>query len=380
MKFFVVLVALMGLGLSASAQDVPKIHLERVVRGFENPLYVISDGTDRLFVVEQPGRIKIVKNGAILPKPFLDIRKEVDFGGEKGLLSVAFHPNFQENGYIYVDYVSAKPTLHSVIAEFHVEPGADTVDPSTERILLTIEQPFPNHKGGLVMFGPDGMLYLGKGDGGKHDDPFNNAQNTDSLLGKILRIDVNKRDPYGIPKDNPFADGKGGRPEVYAWGMRNPWRFSFDALTGELYCGDVGQNDWEEVDLIVKGGNYGWRPREALHTNPNLKPAEETPSGAIDPILEYAHKGHLNPLDRDLSITGGYVYRGKKYPSLVGWYIYGDYASGRIWGLKTEKGKLIQNVQLLKQDCNPSSFGVDKDGEIYLLEYGRGILTKVVGE
>ena len=268
MKFFVVLVALMGLGLSASAQDVPKIHLERVVRGFENPLYVISDGTDRLFVVEQPGRIKIVKNGAILPKPFLDIRKEVDFGGEKGLLSVAFHPNFKENGYIYVDYVSAKPTLHSVIAEFHVEPGADTVDPSTERILLTIEQPFPNHKGGLVMFGPDGMLYLGKGDGGKHDDPFNNAQNTDSLLGKILRIDVNKRDPYGIPKDNPFADGKGGRPEVYAWGMRNPWRFSFDALTSELYCGDVGQNDWEEVDLIVKGGNYGWRPREALSHQP----------------------------------------------------------------------------------------------------------------
>jgi len=371
---------MLGLGATALAEDVPKIHLERWIRGFDNPLYVISDGTDRLFVVEQPGRIKIIRDGKVLPKPFLDIRKEVDFGGEKGLLSLAFHPNFKDNGLIYVDYTAPKPKLHTVISEFHVDPSSDVVDPSTERILLTIDQPFPNHNGGLVLFGPEGMLYIGMGDGGKHDDPFNNAQNPDSLLGKILRIDVNKRDPYGIPKDNPFADGKAGRPEIYALGMRNPWRFSFDAKTGELYAGDVGQNDWEEVDLIVKGGNYGWRPREAFHTNPNLHPAEETPSGAIDPIIEYPHRKKEGARDPDLSITGGYVYRGKKYPSLVGWYLYGDYVSGRIWALKQENGKVTQHAELLHQDCNPSSFGVDKDGELYLTEYSRGIVTRIVGE
>jgi glucose/arabinose dehydrogenase len=195
MKVFVTLLAMLGLTISSFAQDVPKIRLERFVRGFENPLYVISDGTDRLFVVEQPGRIRVVKDGAILPRPFLDIRKKVDFGGEKGLLSLAFHPEYNDNHLIYIDYTAPSPKLHTVIAEFHVNADGETVDPASERILLTIDQPFPNHNGGLVMFGPDGMLYIGMGDGGKHDDPFNNAQNTDSLLGKILRIDVNKRDP-----------------------------------------------------------------------------------------------------------------------------------------------------------------------------------------
>jgi glucose/arabinose dehydrogenase len=382
MKVFVTLFAILGLSIPALAAGVPKIRLERLVRGFEFPLYVIGDGSDRLFVVEQPGRIKIVRDGAILPKPFLDIHNEVDFqvGSEKGLLSLAFHPNFKDNGFIYVAYSAPKPKLHTVYAEFHVEPGADTVDPSTERILFTVDKPFPNHNGGLVMFGPDGFLYIGTGDGGKHDDPFNSAQNPDSLLGKILRIDVNERDPYGIPKDNPFADGKSGRPEIYAWGLRNPWRFSFDSLTHECYAGDVGQNDWEEVDLIVKGGNYGWRAREGLHPNPNLRHPDETPSGVLDPIIEYPHRKKEGARDPDLSITGGYVYRGNKYPALVGWYFYGDYVSGRIWGLKQENGKVTQHAELLHQDCNPSSFGVDKDGEMYLTEYSRGILTRIVGE
>jgi glucose/arabinose dehydrogenase len=379
MKVFAFLLALVGLVATTTAQEAPKIHLERFVRGFENPLYLTHDGTDRLFVVEQPGRIKIVKDGQVLPKPFLDIRKQVDFGGEKGLLGLAFHPDFKNNGYFYVDYTSPKPKLHTVIAEFKVDPNSDVVDPSTERILLTIDQPFPNHNGGDVVFGPDGMLYITMGDGGKHDDPFNNAQNPDSLLGKILRIDVNKRDPYGIPKDNPFVHGE-GRPEIYALGMRNAWRFSFDRKTGDLWAGDVGQNDWEEVDLIVKGGNYGWRAREAFHPNPNLHPPEQTPSGAIDPIVEYPHRKREGAKDPDLSITGGYVYRGTKFPTLVGWYIYGDYASGRIWGLKYENGKLVTNQLLMRQDCNPSSFGEDKEGELYLCEYGRGIVWKIVGE
>jgi glucose/arabinose dehydrogenase len=339
-----------------------------------------DDGAGRLFVVEQEGVIRQLDGDRVRPEPYLDIHERVKYGGERGLLSVAFHPRFQENGLLYVDYTTEAPKLKTVVSEFHVDPAADRVDPKTERVLLTVDQPFANHNGGQLQFGPDGMLYIGLGDGGKHDDPYAAAQDKNKLLGKILRIDVSPRQGYAVPKDNPFASTAGARGEVWAWGLRNPWRFSFDRETGELYAGDVGQNMWEEVDLVTKGGNYGWRAREGFHANPNI-PAE-TPVGgvgsAIDPLKEYPHKpGYPHKVYgksvADLSVTGGYVYRGQKYPVLRGWYLYADYASGRIWGLKVEKGKVIGDGLMLETRYSISSFGEDREGELYVVDHNGAV-------
>jgi len=371
-----------ALASSALAQDAPPaLRLEQLARGLKNPVYLTHDGTPRRFIVEQPGTIRLIDETAVLQRtPYLDITKRIDFGGECGLLSVTFHPKFAENGYLYVNYtIKGGRQRQSVIARFTAEKGATTVDLSSELVMLTIDQPYPNHKGGQLQFGPDGMLYIGMGDGGSANDPQGNGQNTDTLLGKILRIDVNGKAPYAIPKDNPFVGKPGFREEIWALGLRNPWRFSFDRATGDCYAGDIGQNLYEEIDLITKGGNYGWRMREATHAFQG----GELRKDFVDPIIEYGR-------DKGQSVTGGFAYRGKQFPQLVGWYIYADYASGRFFGLTQRGGKVIASSELdviftdragqerpTLNRVQTSSFGEDADGEIYVCDY-NGVVYRVV--
>lgn len=373
-RFVLLLVALLSANVLAAA---PGIRLELVTKGLSKPVDFTNDGK-RLFVVEQPGKIRLIENGKAIDPPFLDISDHVTHQGECGLLGLAFHPEFEKNGYFYVNYTTGwRKTLKTVVAEFKAEPGATKVDPKTERAVIEIPQPYNNHNGGQVVFGPDGMLYIGMGDGGAANDPQNRAQNPQELHGKILRIDVNDRSPYGIPKDNPFIDDNRFKPEIWCWGIRNAWRLSFDRKTGVCYCGDIGQNKYEEIDVIVKGGNYGWRLREAGHTFMN-EPGEKN---LIEPIAEYGR-------DKGASVTGGFVYRGKKYPKLEGVYIYADYVSGRFWGLRYEKGKVLANEELKvsvdgKPALNrvqPSSFGEDVEGEIYVCDHERGNVYRLVGE
>src|SRR5687768_6855675 len=367
-----------GAEQAPAAAGAPKIKLVPLVRGLQQPLYLTHDGTDRTFILEQVGRIRLYQGGQLQKTPYLDIAKRVVSGGECGLLGLAFHPDFASNGYFYVNYTTrggggagggGRGKLITVISEFRADPKSDRVDPSTERIILTFDQPYPNHNGGQVLFGPDGMLYIGVGDGGAAGDPLNAGQRTDTLLGKILRIDVTPRDKYAIPPDNPFVNRPGHRGEIFAIGLRNPWRFSFDRQTNVLYCADVGQDKWEEVHVIEKGGNYGWRLFEGSH---QFRPEPDMPKELVPPIKEYSH-------DLGLSITGGYVYRGKRSPSLAGWYLYGDYSSGRIWGLRYENGTLTGDAQLLHSRTQPASFGEDVNGEIYLCDH-NGVVFRVEGE
>lgn len=364
------LLILLATAVLAGAEP-PRIKLEPMVRRLERPLWLTHDGTDRLFVIEQPGRVRLIVNGQLQKTPYLDLTKGVLDGGEQGLLCMVFHPDFASNGYLYVNYTRRRPQRQTVISEFRTDPRSDHVDPSTERIITTIDQPYANHNGGQILFGPDGMLYVGMGDGGSANDPQNRAQNLNELLGKILRIDVTPREGYAVPKDNPFVGRTGARPEIWSLGWRNPWRISFDRETKLMYVGDVGQNKWEEIHVCVKPGeNYGWRFYEGTHEfNLNSGPM---PKDLIMPIKEYSH-------DLGLSVTGGYVYRGKKYPSLVGWYIYGDYSSGRIWGLKYENGSITGDALLLHSRAQPASFGEDTDGELYLCDH-NGIVYRIVGE
>ena len=367
------------------AQDAPPaLRLEEFARGLKQPVFLTHDGTPRRFIVEQGGTIRQVgSDGALVRTPYLDIVKRVTSGGECGLLSVAFHPKFAENGFLFVNYTAkTKRQLQTVISRFQVDPGADRVDAATEYVLLTIDQPYPNHNGGQLQFGPDGMLYIGTGDGGSRDDPQNNGQKTNTLLGKILRIDVNgSQDGYAVPKDNPFVGKPNWRPEIWASGLRNPWRFSFDRETGDCYAADIGQNLYEEIDLITKGGNYGWRVREASHPFNGGAMQKDF----VDPIAEYGR-------DKGQSVTGGYVYRGKRFPRLVGWYLYADYASGRFFGLKQEDGKVVANgeVEVIFKDkagnerptlnrVQASSFGEDADGELYVCDH-NGVVYRVVSE
>ncbi len=357
----------------------PRLSLKLMAKGLSSPVDLVTDGK-RFFVVEQPGRIKRLDQGGSLKSAYLDISDDVTFQGECGFLGVAFHPDFATNGYFYVDYTTGRgSSLRTVIAEFHADPSADHVDPSTRRVLLEIPQPYPNHNGGQVRFGPDGMLYIGMGDGGSAGDPGNRAQNPQELLGKMLRIDVtSNRMPYAIPKDNPFVNDKRFRPEIWTLGMRNPWRFSFDRKTGACYAGDVGQNTWEEIDVLTSGGNYGWHLREARH---EFKPERNAATNLIDPIVEYAR-------DKGASVTGGVVYRGKKFPALDGIYIYADYVSGRFFGLRYESGKLLANDELRvtvdgKPTLNrvqPSAFGEDVEGEVYVCDHSHGNVYQVVAE
>lgn len=352
---------------------VPQIELQQIATGFARPVYVThaGDGSGRVFVVEQAGIVKIIRDGRVLTTPFLDIRDRVEMGArmgdERGLLSVAFHPKYKENGRFFVNYTARKQgVLKSIIAEYRVSSNPDIAD-RAERVILEIEQPFPNHNGGLNKFGPDGFLYIGLGDGGAAGDPLNAGQRLDTLLGKILRIDIEK-EPYAIPQDNPFTGRATAQGEIWAYGLRNPWRFSFDRCTGRLFAGDVGQNRIEEIDLIEKGKNYGWKIMEGSQCYD--PPTRCNTQGLELPIAEYDHA-------LGCSVTGGYVYRGTQYPSLIGHYLFGDYCSGRIWSLVQEPSGRWTMRQLLDSPFNISSFGEDERGELYVVHYG-GAIYRVV--
>ncbi len=349
---------------------VPQIEFRLIATGFARPVYLThaGDGSGRLFVVEQAGVIKIIRDGQTLATPFLDIRDRVEMGArtgdERGLLSVAFHPKYKENGRFFVNYTARKQgVLKSVIAEYKVSQTNPDIADRTERVILEIEQPFANHNGGLNKFGPDGFLYIGLGDGGAAGDPLNAGQSLDTLLGKILRIDIEK-EPYAIPQDNPFVGKANVQSEIWAYGLRNPWRFSFDRCTGRLFAGDVGQNRLEEIDLIEKGKNYGWRIMEGsqCYDPPTLCNTQ----GLELPIAEYDHS-------LGCSVTGGYVYRGTQHPALIGHYLFGDYCSGRIWSLVPESAGRWTMRQLIDSPFNISSFGEDEQGELYLVHYGGAV-------
>lgn len=357
-----------------TTSSIPDIRLIKIAKGFNKPVHIThaGDGSGRLFVVEQSGLIRIIQHGKVLDQPFLDIQDRVRSGGEKGLLSVAFAPNYSKNGYLYVNYTGTMRRLSTIIARFKRQSD-NTADPNSEKILLSIEQPYGNHNGGQIVFGPDGYLYIGMGDGGSRNDPHNNGQNTMTLLGAILRIDVNTDKvggPYNIPGDNPFLNKRGYLPELWAYGLRNPWRFSFDASSGLLYAADVGQNAVEEIDIVVKGNNYGWRIMEGDICTPKVKDQCPKP-GLTPPIFTYRQKGN------GYSVTGGYVYRGKVSTALCGVYLYADYVSKRIWGLRYNNGKVTAQRKLLETSYNISSFGQGEDLEVYVAGYTTGKILHI---
>lgn len=360
---------LSGINDRASAQTV--IQLVPVASGLSSPLYVTSarDGSNRLFIVEQPGRIKILAQGAAAPlqTPFLDISSKVLSGGESGLLGLAFHPDYKNNGRFFVNYTRRQDNT-TVVSEFKVSIGDPNVAETEERMIISIGQPFGNHNGGWIDFGPDGFLYIGMGDGGSGNDPGDRAQNNNELLGKMLRIDVNAGGtaPYASPSTNPFFGSTPGRDEIYATGLRNPFRCSFDRSTGQLYAGDVGQGLIEEISIITLGGNYGWRIYEGTRCT-NLGPAQCVANNYVMPILEYDH------MNGRCSVAGGYVYRGSQNSLPAGAYIFGDFCSGEIFMRNGSSMSLLKDT-----DFQISSFGEDEAGEIYVVDL-RGAVHRITG-
>jgi len=329
---------------------------------FSSPvgLYDPNDGTNRLFVVQQNGLIKVFENNANVTdaSTFLDISSEITYGGERGLLGLAFHPNYTSNGYFYVDYTDTSGD--TIISRFNVDgTNPNTANQTSEVEILKVNQPYSNHNGGQIAFGPDGYLYIGLGDGGSGGDPEGNGQNRQTLLGSILRIDVDSGLPFAVPTDNPFYGNVNGyAEELFAFGFRNPWRFSFDAITGDLWAGDVGQSLWEEIDIVESGKNYGWNTREGAH---DYDPGTNTTT-VIDPIYEYSHSlGN--------AITGGFVYRGSSLSNLIGKYLYADYGSGRIWALEFQDGTAVNNTLLYDASFSIPSFGVDSNNELYICAF-----------
>ncbi|MCH8210518.1 MAG: PQQ-dependent sugar dehydrogenase [Planctomycetes bacterium] len=362
---------------TAPDESLPTVRLSRAFPRltFTRPIYLThaGDGSDRLFVVEQRGRILVFQNRSDVTaaQEFLDIRPIVRMRhNEEGLLALAFHPKYAENGRFYVYYTASDPR-RGVLSRFSVsvdDPGR--ADPSSEQVILEVEQPWGNHNGSTVLFGPDGYLYMSLGDGGAANDPHNNGQDLSTLLATIIRIDIDRQDPdrnYAIPKDNPFVNRPGARGEIWAYGLRNIWRMSFDRETGDLWGGDIGQGKFEEIDLIVKGGNYGWNIREGKH---DFRPRESA-EPLIDPVVEYGRR-------EGLSVTGGYVYRGDRVPQLRGAYIYADYVSRKIWGLRYEGGKVTMHREIFSGSGRAyvTSFGEDAAGELYICAFdspdGRG--------
>ncbi|RYU95915.1 PQQ-dependent sugar dehydrogenase [Emticicia agri] len=343
---------------------------------FSNPVEFThaSDGTNKVYVIEQRGVVRSFDNVSTTSQTtvFLDIDARVDAGGEMGLLGLAFHPDFKTNGYFYVNYNRNSPSRQTVISRFKVNSGSQVADANSEKILLTFEQPFTNHKGGKLAFGADGYLYIATGDGGSGGDPQNNSQNRRNLLGKILRIDVNvaETEKYAIPKDNPYIGNTDGlMQEIYAYGLRNPWRFSIDATTNNLWAGDVGQNEVEEIDIISKGGNYGWKIKEGNDCFDASGNCGQ--SGLVAPVWSYRQGTDGR------SVTGGLVYRGKKLPDLVGKYVFGDYVSGKIWSLKYDGSKATDSGDKIGNVGGISAFGEDADKELYILNYGAGKVYKL---
>jgi glucose/arabinose dehydrogenase len=333
----------------------------------ELPLGIVRsvDGTGRLFLLEQAGKVRVVRDGQLLEAPFLDIVAKVGCCGERGLLGMAFHPQFSQNGFVYIHYSDLNGDTR--ISRYKVSPdNPNQLELTSEREILSLAQPYRNHNGGEISFGPDGYLYIGLGDGGSAGDPQGNGQSTQTLLGKILRIDVDGGDPYAIPVDNPFTEG-GGLPEIWAYGLRNPWRFFFDPLNGELYIGDVGQNEWEEVNYLPpesQGGvNFGWNYLEGTHPFRGSPPSDLVLTG---PVAEYNH-------DLGCSVTGGVVYRGDRLPEWRGVFLYGDYCSGNVWGLWRDAQSAWNSALLFRTGFNISAFGIDDSGEVYLSDYGGAI-------
>jgi glucose/arabinose dehydrogenase len=357
----------LALTLSAFAAD-PQLTVQQIATGLDNPVSITHAGDSRLFITEQDGVVKIWNGTRVLDTPFLDIRPLTSKGGERGLLSIAFHPRYKENGFFFVNYTNTAG--HTVVARYRVSGDPNVADPASARQLLFIEQPYTNHNGGQMQFGPDGYLYIGMGDGGSGGDPENRAQNLDTLLGKMLRIDVNA-DTYSSPATNPFVNNSAARPEIWAFGLRNPWRFSFDRSSGDLWIADVGQGEWEEVNFqpgtSIGGENYGWRRMEGSHC---YRPETGCNTGnLVLPVIEYDHSGQA------CSVTGGYVYRGANSPRLGGMYIYGDYCNGRIWGA-TRNGSATVIRQLLDTNFFVSTFGEDVNGELYVADH-RGAVYRL---
>ena len=347
-----------------------------VKNGFQRPVNLTNaaDGSGRLFVLEQRGVIWGMLNDEILATPFLDIQDRVGSqGNEQGLLGIAFHPDFKNNGVFFVDYTNLNGD--TVISRFSAALSgpatSQSADPASEQVLLQIAQPYSNHNGGHILFGLDGMLWIGMGDGGNAGDPLGNGQSLQTLLGKILRIDVDHGSPYAIPADNPFASG-GGLPEIWAYGLRNPWGLRFDALTGDLYIADVGQDKWEEIDFLpvnfsATPANLGWNFLEGNHSYRDS--GQTTPNNYIAPVFEYGH-------DQGCSVTGGAVYRGKKLAEFYGVYLFGDYCSGTIWGLIHATGQDWKADKLFQTSAKISAFGSDEQEELYFLDLA-GVLYRL---
>ncbi|HEY8258985.1 MAG TPA: PQQ-dependent sugar dehydrogenase [Gemmatimonadales bacterium] len=351
------------------------VQLVQVASGLNMPLYLTAPPGDaeRLFIVEQGGTIRIVKNGSLLPDPFLDISNLISSGGERGLLGLAFDPDYATNGRFAVHYTDlAGNTRVSTFLRSAANP--DLADPASEQLVIAAEQPFPNHNGGQLLFGPDGYLYLGLGDGGSGGDPQGRGQDLTDLLGSILRLDVRTATPYTIPADNPYAGRTDVRPEIWSYGLRNPWRFSFDRATGDLYIGDVGQNAWEEVDISPasdgagKALNFGWNIMEGKHCYPGGSCDQ---AGLTLPVLEYDH-------GQGCSITGGYVYRGAAIPAIQGQYFYGDYCGGWVRSIRVEGGAVVESFQwpALSPGGAITSFGEDAAGELYVTSAG-GLVFRI---
>jgi len=354
------------------AQRATSIRLERVGE-FRSPVYLTAPpGDSRLFIVEQQGRIQIVKNGQKLSTPFLDISDRVRSGGEQGLLSIAFHPEYRSNGQFFVNFTDRSGDTR--VERFVVSANPDAADESSSKLVIGIDQPYSNHNGGLVMFGPDGMLYIGMGDGGSGGDPHRNGQNRNALLGKILRLNVSRVEPYSIPQGNPFRGASDAKPEIWATGTRNPWRFAFDRATNLLYIADVGQNEIEEIDVepaSAAGLNYGWSIMEGdrcYHGDSCDR------SGLTMPKVTFNHSGGA------CSVTGGFVYRGKRVPALAGHYFYSDYCAGWLKSFRMQSGAVVD-----RRDWIPSSnlghvvsFGEDAEGELYILSES-GSVFRIAG-
>ncbi len=349
-------------GEHTSPDEVKAVEAFPDLAPFDRPVDLQVDPSGRFFVVEQHGRIHAFSAGEE-PVEILDI-EDVVFaendergGNEQGLLGLAFHPNYAGNRHFFVNYTEREgDEAYTVIARYTMNEDGNAADPATRRVLLRFKQPDSNHNGGALAFGADNMLYIAVGDGGSSDDPDGNGQNLETWLGSILRIDVDGTEAgnYSVPSDNPFVTRPAARPEIWAYGLRNPWRLSFDG--DALWVGDVGQNKYEEVNLIKRGGNYGWNTMEGSHC---FSPAEGCDREGLElPVVEYDH-------DQGQSITGGYVYRGSRVKSLQGGYVYGDFVSGRVWALKPHAGEPPQNVLLLEAGTQISTFGVDQEGELY---------------
>ena len=344
---------------------VPRIALQQLPFGFTQPLYLThaGDGSGRRFVVEKGGTIRIVKGDQVLPTPFLNISSKVRASGnEQGLLGLAFHPRYAENGRFFVGYTDSAG--RNTVERYQVSADPDQADPATGVTLLSIDDPASNHNGGMVAFGPDGMLWVGTGDGGASGDRYQNGQNRQALLGKMLRLDVDNGEPYGIPADNPYVGNSAYLPEIWAMGIRNPWRYSFDRANGDLWIADVGQNAYEEIHRVPGGSaggiNFGWPIMEGNHCFPasaNCDPSPYEPA-----VAEYGREGGC-------SVTGGYVYRGTAYPSLQGLYFFGDFCTGRIWSLDQQDGGSWRMTEQLQQPIQISSFGEDEAGEVYVVTF-----------